>query len=420
MGEVRPPIEIVLTTDPTAIQEADRRLVDLTTGHAIGVIGTGGELAPATPPGAAAAPRPRPASTGPARGRGKAPRATTNSARTGRSAGGEGPGVDVDYFDTSDGLAAASKDGRAVRDRREGEDAVGAYLRGISREPLLSAEQEVELSKRIEAGLHAENLLLECEDESALPFGATRKELELIVAEGVAAKKRFVEANLRLAVSIARRFVRVSLPMLDLIQEGNQGLMHAVEKFDYTKGYKFSTYATWWVRQSIHRAIANTERMVRLPVHVVEEVNRMRNAERDLTNLLGEAPTIEEVASNLGTTVEEVTKLRRLAAHTVSLDQPVGPDDADPLGDFVAETGADDMPLDSALYALQRDQVEAALNTLSERSRYILRLRFGFVDGTEYTLTQVAALLKLSRERIRQLENLALASLRGGGRLNGL
>src|SRR4051812_31893669 len=218
----------------------------------------------------------------------------------------------------------------------EERDLVGVYLHEISRTPLLDAAKEVELSKAIEAGLYAEFLL----DDGKFPRGVSREELERIVTEGRRAKALFIRANLRLVVSIARRYVRSGMPMLDLIQEGNTGLVRAVEKFDYERGYKFSTYATWWVRQAISRAIAQQERTVRLPVHLVEDVNRMRNVTRQLVRELGADPEPEQIATALGVTVERVNELTRWAQDTVSLDTPVGDDGDTNLGDLVADSDA--------------------------------------------------------------------------------
>ena len=218
----------------------------------------------------------------------------------------------------------------------EERDLVGVYLHEISRTPLLDAAQEVELSKAIEAGLYAEHLLGEGEARK----GVSREELERLVVEGERAKDLFIRANLRLVVSIARRYVRSGMPMLDLIQEGNTGLVRAVEKFDYERGYKFSTYATWWIRQAISRAIAQQERTVRLPVHLVEDVNRMRNVARQLTRELGADPEPEQIAAALGVTVERVNELIRWSQDTVSLDTPVGDDGDTNLGDLVADSDA--------------------------------------------------------------------------------
>jgi RNA polymerase sigma factor (sigma-70 family) len=297
----------------------------------------------------------------------------------------------------------------------EERDLVGVYLHEISRTPLLDAAHEVDLAKAIEAGLYAENLL----EEGAAHKAASREELELLVEEGTRAKDLFIRANLRLVVSIARRYVRSGMPMLDLIQEGNTGLVRAVEKFDYVKGFKFSTYATWWIRQAISRAIAQQERTVRLPVHLVEDVNRMRNVARQLTRELGAEPEPEQIAAALGVPLERVTELIRWSQDTVSLDTPVGDDGDTNLGDLVADGDAPS-PEEIVLSALERQRIEGLLNHLDDRSAGIMRARYGLEDGREHSLTEVASRFSLSRERIRQLEIQALGRLRELARAEGL
>ncbi|MFG1870738.1 sigma-70 family RNA polymerase sigma factor [Micromonospora arborensis] len=299
----------------------------------------------------------------------------------------------------------------------EERDLVGVYLHEISRTPLLDAAREVELSKAIEAGLYAEHLL--GEDAVAGGVDRDRADLEWLVVEGERAKDLFIRANLRLVVSIARRYVRSGMPMLDLIQEGNTGLVRAVEKFDYERGYKFSTYATWWIRQAISRAIAQQERTVRLPVHLVEDVNRMRNVARQLTRELGSDPEPEQIAASLGVTVERVNELRRWSQDTVSLDTPVGDDGDTSLGDLVADSDAPS-PEDIVLSGLERQRIEGLLNHLDDRSAGIMRARYGLEDGREHSLTEVASRFSLSRERIRQLEIQALGRLRELARAEGL
>jgi RNA polymerase sigma factor (sigma-70 family) len=297
----------------------------------------------------------------------------------------------------------------------EERDLVGVYLHEISRTPLLDAAQEVELSKSIEAGLYAEFLL----DEGKLPKGVSQEELERLVLEGERAKDLFIRANLRLVVSIARRYVRSGMPMLDLIQEGNTGLVRAVEKFDYERGFKFSTYATWWIRQAISRAIAQQERTVRLPVHLVEDVNRMRSVARQLTREMGSDPEPEQIAVALGVPLERVTELMRWSQDTVSLDTPVGDDGDTNLGDLVADSDAPS-PEEIVLTALERQRIERLLNHLDDRSAGIMRARYGLEDGREHSLTEVASRFSLSRERIRQLEIQALGRLRELARAEGL
>jgi len=297
----------------------------------------------------------------------------------------------------------------------EERDLVGVYLHEISRTPLLDAAREVELSKAIEGGLYAQHLL----DEDTLPDGVEREELKAVVVDGDRAKDLFIRANLRLVVSIARRYVRSGMPMLDLIQEGNTGLVRAVEKFDYERGFKFSTYATWWIRQAISRAIAQQERTVRLPVHLVEDVNRMRNVARQLTRELGSDPEPEQIAKALGVPVERVHELVRWSQDTVSLDTPVGDDGDTNLGDLVADQDAPS-PEDVVLSTLERQRIESLLNHLDDRSAGIMRARYGLEDGREHSLTEVASRFSLSRERIRQLEIQALGRLRELARAEGL
>src|SRR5690606_20716662 len=238
----------------------------------------------------------------------------------------------------------------------EERDLVGVYLHEISRTPLLDAAKEAERSKAIEAGLYAAHLL----SRGEIPEGVERAELEQLVAEGERAKDLFIRANLRLVVSIARRYVRSGMPMLDLIQEGNTGLVRAVEKFDYLRGYKFSTYATWWIRQAISRAIAQQERTVRLPVHLVEDVNRMRNVARQLTRESGTEPEPEQIAAAMDVPAERVRELIRWSQDTVSLDTPVGDDGDTNLGDLVADSDVPS-PEDVVLAAMERNRIEGLL-----------------------------------------------------------
>ena len=297
----------------------------------------------------------------------------------------------------------------------EERDLVGVYLHEISKTPLLDAAQEVDLSKNIEAGLYAE-YLLELEE---LPAKWHRDELKAMVRVGETAKDLFIRANLRLVVSIARRYVRSGMPMLDLIQEGNTGLVRAVEKFDYERGFKFSTYATWWIRQAISRAIAQQERTVRLPVHLVEDVNRMRNVVRQLTRELGGEPEVIQIADALGVTPERVVELKRWSQDTVSLDTPVGDDGDTSLGDLVFDTDSPS-PEDVVVASMERTRIAGLLGHLDDRSAGIMRARYGLEDGREHSLTEVASRFSLSRERIRQLEIQALGRLRELARAEGL
>ena len=297
----------------------------------------------------------------------------------------------------------------------EERDLVGVYLHEISRTPLLDAAQEVDLAKAVEAGLYAEHLV----ETGQLPDGATHAELEQLVIAGERGKDLFIRANLRLVVSIARRYLRSGMPMLDLIQEGNTGLVRAVEKFDYVRGYKFSTYATWWIRQAISRAIAQQERTVRLPVHLVEDVNRMRSVARQLTREHGSEPEPDMLAAALGVSLQRVHELMRWSQDTVSLDTPVGDDGDTNLGDLVADSDAPS-PEELVLAGMERQRIEGLLNHLDDRSAGIMRARYGLEDGREHSLTEVASRFSLSRERIRQLEIQALGRLRELARAEGM
>ena len=296
----------------------------------------------------------------------------------------------------------------------EGRDSVGLYLDEIARTPLLDAETEVELSKAIEAGLFAQKLLQEGRvgrRKGGAPKTATEDELRWLVEEGERAMRRFINANLRLVVSIARKYGRSAMPMLDLVQEGNTGLIRAVEKFDYAKGFKFSTYATWWVRQAITRGIAQQARVVRLPVHVVEELNQIGSARRSLERHLGREPEPEEIAGELDMPVDRVLDLIAWGRDHVSLDTPVDEDGETSLGDLVArETtpGPDAAVLDDE----SRRRLDNLVERLDERSADVIRSRYGLVDGRQEKLADIGARHGVSAERVRQLEREALAQLR--------
>ncbi|HAM43748.1 MAG TPA: RNA polymerase subunit sigma [Propionibacteriaceae bacterium] len=296
----------------------------------------------------------------------------------------------------------------------DGKDAVGLYLDGIAKTPLLTAPDEVELARLIEAGRYAQTILdgeLSDEDASTHAVEATEDELRQIAAEGAAAMQRFITANLRLVVSVARKYGRAQMPLLDLVQEGNTGLIRAVEKFDYTKGFKFSTYATWWVRQSISRGIAQQGRIVRLPVHVAEQVNQVSAVRRTLERRLGREPELAEIAAELDQPVEHIIELLRLARDHVSLDAPIEEDGDTALGDLMArETspGPDEMVLD----AEDRSRLEAMLSSLDERSADVVRRRYGLLDGRQAKLADIAAVWGITAERVRQIERHATSKLR--------
>jgi RNA polymerase sigma factor (sigma-70 family) len=291
------------------------------------------------------------------------------------------------------------------------------YLDEIARTPLLDAITEVELSKTIEAGLLAEHLLAEGRvgrQKGGAHKYATEEELVWIAEEGQRAVQRFIEANLRLVVSIARKYGRSQMPMLDLVQEGNTGLIRAVEKFDYAKGYKFSTYATWWVRQAITRGIAQQARVVRLPVHVVEELNQVGSARRTLERQLGREPDPQEIAAELGMDVDRVLDLMSWGRDHVSLDTPVDEDGDTSLGDLMAQETAPGPDL-TVLDVEARERLDALVDTLDERAADIIRSRYGLTDGRQHKLADIGARHGISAERVRQLEREALQKLRRAG-----
>ncbi|MFD6681997.1 MULTISPECIES: RNA polymerase sigma factor SigB [Micromonospora] len=316
----------------------------------------------------------------------------------------------------TDGASETLADLDATDERGISTDLVRAYLNGIGRTKLLTAAQEVDLARRIEAGLFADEKLATCTPVSA----ELRADLELIVAEGRAAKDHLLEANLRLVVSIAKRYTGRGMAFLDLIQEGNLGLIRAVEKFDYAKGYKFSTYATWWIRQAITRAMADQARTIRIPVHMVEQVNRMVRARRELAVTLGREPTVAEVARALEIPEIQVIELISYDREPVSLDQAVGDDGESALGDFVASVDPRTEPGDAAAQGELRNEVSIVLSTLSQREQAVIRLRFGLDDGRQRTLDEVGREFGLSRERIRQIEKVTLLKLRAPERAQRL
>jgi RNA polymerase nonessential primary-like sigma factor len=312
----------------------------------------------------------------------------------------------------ADGVEALA-DLDATDERGVSADLVRAYLNGIGRTRLLTAVEEVTLSKRIEAGLYAAEKLDGAGDDLA-PL------LKIIIAEGKAAKNHLLEANLRLVVSIAKRYTGRGMAFLDLIQEGNLGLIRAVEKFDYTKGYKFSTYATWWIRQAITRAMADQARTIRIPVHMVEQVNRMVRARRDLAASLGREPGVAEIAKALDVPEYQIIELISYDREPVSLDQAVGEDGESALGDFVAAVDPRGEPGDGLARGELRNEVEIVLSTLSERESAVIRLRFGLDDGRQRTLDEVGREFGLSRERIRQIEKVTMSKLRAPERAGRL
>jgi RNA polymerase primary sigma factor len=287
-------------------------------------------------------------------------------------------------------------------------DPVRMYLKEIGRVALLTAQEEVELAQRIEAGVQAEERL----SGTATKYSAEEREhLRWIIFDGQRAKRHLVEANLRLVVSIAKRYVGRGMAFLDLIQEGNLGLIRAVEKFDYMKGFKFSTYATWWIRQAITRAIADQARTIRIPVHMVETINKQVRIQRQLLQDLGREPTAEEIAEQMEMSPEKVREIQKIAQEPVSLETPVGEEDDSALGDFIEDSEAV-VPLERASFRLLQEQLESVLHTLSEREKEVIRLRFGLVDGQPRTLEDVGKKFGVTRERIRQIESKTLSKLR--------
>ena len=294
-------------------------------------------------------------------------------------------------------------------------DPVRMYLQEIGRYPLLTSQQEVELAMQMETGSRADEKL---EAGGRLSDGE-RLILQRSVRLADRARKRLVEANLRLVVSIAKKYVGRGLSLLDLIQEGNLGLIRAVEKFDYRKGFKFSTYATWWIRQAVTRALADQARTIRVPVHMVETINKLAQTQRILMQELGREPTIEEIALELELAPEKVTELRRIAQDPVSLETPLGEEDDSTLGDFVEDPDAE-VPVEAASFRLLQGYLSLALEGLNERERHVLIMRFGIADGKVRTLEEVGAHFRVTRERIRQIETKALAKLRQPARARRL
>ncbi len=294
-------------------------------------------------------------------------------------------------------------------------DLVRVYLNGIGKTALLTAEQEVVLARSIEAGLYATHKL-----ETGTRLSAKRKaDLRAVVREGKRARQHLLVANLRLVVSLAKRYTGRGMPLLDLIQEGNLGLIRAVEKFDYAKGFKFSTYATWWIRQAISRGMADQGRTIRLPVHLVEQVNKLSRLKRELHQQFGRDATLEELAEESGIPVDRINELMDHARDPVSLDMPVGADEEAPLGDFIEDT--ESMSAEAAVVAgFMHDDIDKVLGTLDERERTVVRLRYGLTDGRPHTLDEIGRVFGISRERVRQIERESMTKLRAGERSNAL
>jgi RNA polymerase primary sigma factor len=308
-----------------------------------------------------------------------------------------------DELDKEEELA---KSRAAVQNSPLTHDSVRQYLSSIGRVKLLTAAEEVDLAKRVEAGLFAAEKLA-----TTKLAAQTRRDLEWVERDGDVAKRRLVEANLRLVVSIARRYVGRGMLFLDLIQEGNLGLIRAVEKFDYTKGYKFSTYATWWIRQAITRAIADQARTIRIPVHMVETINKLIRIQRQLLQDLGREPAPEEIAKEMDLTPDKVREILKVSQEPVSLETPIGEEEDSHLGDFIEDSDAV-VPVDAASFILLQEQLDSVLHTLSDREKKVIQLRFGLTDGHPRTLEEVGREFGVTRERIRQIESKTLSKLR--------
>ncbi|GAA2381671.1 RNA polymerase sigma factor [Dactylosporangium salmoneum] len=316
-----------------------------------------------------------------------------------------------DDFAWDDDESEALKQARRDAELTASADSVRAYLKQIGKVPLLNAEQEVELAKRIEAGLYAsERLRAADEAGEPMPMPANRDFL-WISRDGERAKNHLLEANLRLVVSLAKRYTGRGMAFLDLIQEGNLGLIRAVEKFDYTKGYKFSTYATWWIRQAITRAMADQARTIRIPVHMVEVINKLGRIQRELLQDLGREPTPEELAKEMDITPEKVLEIQQYAREPISLDQTIGDEGDSQLGDFIEDSEAV-VAVDAVSFSLLQDQLQQVLQPLSEREAGVVRLRFGLTDGQPRTLDEIGQVYGVTRERIRQIESKTMSKLR--------
>jgi len=316
------------------------------------------------------------------------------------------------YDEPDPELAAVRAAARPTHTESASFDPVRMYLKEIGKVPLLTAEQEVTLAKRIEAGLLAREKLGVDNDGDPVDISENqRSSLHAVKRDGELARRQLTEANLRLVVSIAKRYVGRGMALLDLIQEGNLGLIRAVEKFDYTKGFKFSTYATWWIRQAITRAIADQARTIRIPVHMVETMNKVLRISRQMLQELGREPTVEEIATKVEMTSDKVREIQRIAQEPVSLETPVGEEDDSLLGDFVEDPNVI-APATAAARALLSEAIEEALQELNDRERAVVRLRFGLDDGQIRTLEEVGKEFGVTRERIRQIESKTLAKLR--------
>jgi RNA polymerase nonessential primary-like sigma factor len=329
----------------------------------------------------------------------------------------EATGATTDSGQLSPGAAAAVAEDLDAQSPAA--DLVRVYLNGIGKRALLTAAQEVDLAKRVEAGVFAQHRLDTAAAEGDELDAEYRRDLRAVVRDGAIAKNHLLEANLRLVVSLAKRYTGRGMPLLDLIQEGNLGLIRAVEKFDYTKGFKFSTYATWWIRQAITRGMADQARTIRLPVHLVEQVNKLARMKRDLHQRLGREPSEAELAEESGIAEHKISDLLDHARDPVSLDMPVGSEEEAPLGDFIEDAEATDAE-NTVISHLLHDDLRRVLSTLEDREQAVIRMRFGLDDGQPHTLDQIGKRYGLSRERVRQIEREVMAKLRVGDRADKL
>ena len=331
------------------------------------------------------------------------------------------PPVDEEDEDSSsvwdEDESAALRQARKDAELTASADSVRAYLKQIGKVALLNAEQEVSLAKRIEAGLYADYRMKQMEkayssgDKEAKLTPAVKRDLRAIARDGRKAKNHLLEANLRLVVSLAKRYTGRGMAFLDLIQEGNLGLIRAVEKFDYTKGYKFSTYATWWIRQAITRAMADQARTIRIPVHMVEVINKLGRIQRELLQDLGREPTPYELSKEMDITEDKVLEIQQYAREPISLDQTIGDEGDSQLGDFIEDSEAV-IAVDAVSFTLLQDQLQDVLHTLSEREAGVVKLRFGLTDGMPRTLDEIGQVYGVTRERIRQIESKTMSKLR--------
>jgi len=312
-----------------------------------------------------------------------------------------------DDEEESEALKQARKDAELTASA----DSVRAYLKQIGKVALLNAEEEVDLAKRIEAGLYSTERMRQISEAGEDLSTQMRRDLNWIRRDGERAKNHLLEANLRLVVSLAKRYTGRGMAFLDLIQEGNLGLIRAVEKFDYTKGYKFSTYATWWIRQAITRAMADQARTIRIPVHMVEVINKLGRIQRELLQDLGREPTPEELAKEMDITPDKVLEIQQYAREPISLDQTIGDEGDSQLGDFIEDSEAV-VAVDAVSFTLLQDQLQSVLQTLSEREAGVVRLRFGLTDGQPRTLDEIGQVYGVTRERIRQIESKTMSKLR--------